>query len=70
MEKKYLVIKLETKESEIPNGYHTTTRTEYFGVTEGYPIHHDTLEEAEEELARTINKWEKYTILPIYVWED
>jgi hypothetical protein len=46
-----------------------TTRTEYFGVTNGYPITFDTLEEAEKKLAAWIGKWSKYTIIPIYTQE-
>lgn len=66
MTKKYLIIKLETKESQVPDGYHMTTKTKYFGVTQGYPMEFDTLEEAESDLAKNINLWEKYTIIPIY----
>lgn len=66
MIKQYQVIQLETKESEIPDGYHTTTRTEYFGFTTGYPPSYDTLEEAEAELAKYIERWKKYTIITIY----
>lgn len=69
MTKQYLIIKLESKESQVHEGYNMTTRTEYFGVTSGYPIPHDTLEEAEEELARNIYKFEQYTIIPIYTYE-
>jgi hypothetical protein len=64
MKKQYIIIQLETKVSEVPDGYHMTTRTEYFGVTHGYPTHFDTLEEAEKELF--ISQWDKYTIIPIY----
>ena len=69
MTKKYIIIKLETKESEVPNGYHTTTRTEYLGVSLGYPLEYDTLEEAESSLASEYlgrPLYEKYTIIPIY----
>ena len=66
MKKQYIIIELETKESEIPVGYHTTTRTEYFGVTTGYPQEFDTMEEAEADLAKRIGRWEKFTIIAIY----
>ena len=69
MKKQYLIIQLETKVSEVPDGYHMTTRTEYFGITNGYPITFDTLEEAEKELALRIGKWSKYTIISLYTQE-
>ena len=69
MKKQYIIIQLETKESQVPDGYHMTTRTEYFGVTNGYPITFDTLEEAEKELALRIGKWSKYTIISLYTEE-
>jgi len=69
MKKQYIIIELETKESAIPDGYHMTTRTEYFGVTTGYPQGFDTMEEAEADLAKRIGRWEKFTIIPIYTAE-
>lgn len=71
MKKKYLILEIETVEKEIPNGYNVTTRTEYFGVTEGYPCLYDTLEDAENILMnKEGNIFEKFTILPIYCNRD
>lgn len=69
MTKQYLILKLETIEKDIPSYLDMTTRTEYLGVTTGYQIPFDTLEEAEQDLERQIKQdkeYTVYTIIPIY----
>lgn len=70
MKKVYRVLKLETKETRFPDGYHNTIRTEYFGVQIGYQMNFDTLEDAENDVRERVGRWEHYTIIPVYVEED
>jgi hypothetical protein len=67
MKKTYSIYKVEHKEYEVPDGYHTTTHTKYTLTQVGYPCEYHTLESVEDALAEILSREpDTYTILPIY----
>jgi hypothetical protein len=70
MIKKYLVAKLVEKDRDVPYGYETRTLTTYKLTYIGYNSLYDTEEEAVEEINRKISRFEKWTILPVWIEEE
>ena len=66
MTKQYIILRINTKEMESPNGCHTSTHFHHNFVEVGWGNTFDTLEEAEETLAKIIDKHDNYTIMPFY----
>ena len=63
MLKQYKILKWEMESKYVPN------RISHNLVEVGFYNIYDTLEEAEETLAKIINEYDNYTIIPYYTYD-